>query len=245
MCPTIDSAYRQNRSLVILAFVVSEGRFMMSTEPRNDSVRLVGGFLALLLVGCGSNASVPSLQSASQNATQNQSILTPLNKGKHFVVSSTTFKDNTKVPQSMVFNGSGSGCTGGNKSPQLSWSKTPAGTRSYTVLMFDVTASFTHWGMYNIPASTTSLPENAGTAGSPDGQQILNDFGIGQQYDGPCPPPGPAHHYVITVFALDCTLTLPSPLGKFPPFPETLLYALIEAGDDILGTAQITGLYST
>jgi len=70
-------------------------------------------------------------------------------------------------------------------------------------------------------------------------QQIA---GIGQLYDGPCRPPGLVHHYVITIYALDCTLTLPSPLNTYPPFPETLLYALLEARSDIVATASITGL---
>jgi Raf kinase inhibitor-like YbhB/YbcL family protein len=196
---------------------------------------------AVFLVGWTRTPSLPTTQSA--NHPQYQSIW-PLVPVKPFVVTSSTFKDNTRVPLSMVFNGAGSGCKGGNKSPQLTWSGAPLRTRTYTVLMFDVTASFTHWGMYNIPASTTSLPENAGVPGSTYGPQILNDFGIAQRYDGPCPPPGLVHHYVVTVFALDCTLRLPPPLGTFPPFPETLLYGLLEARSDILATASITGLYS-
>jgi Raf kinase inhibitor-like YbhB/YbcL family protein len=110
--------------------------------------------------------------------------------------------------------------------------------------MFDVTASFTHWGMYNIPASTTSLPENAGVAGSTYGPQVINDFFAAAKYDGPCPPPGLVHHYVVTVFAIDCTVDLPNPPG-FPPVGETLLYALLEGRAHIIATTSITGLYST
>ena len=162
---------------------------------------------------------------------------------RHFAVTSQTFENNTRVPLSMVFNSFG--CTGGNRSPQLTWHGAPDDTRTFTVLMFDVTASFTHWGMYNIPRTTTSLPENAGVPGSAFGPQILNDFFINQQYDGPCPPPGLVHHYVITVYALDNSLTLPAPLGTFPPFPETLIYALLRDRAHILGTGSITGLFSS
>jgi phosphatidylethanolamine-binding protein (PEBP) family uncharacterized protein len=42
--------------------------------------------------------------------------------------------------------------------------------------------------MYNIPADTRKLPENAGEKGSSFGAQIVNDFFIGPEYDGPCPP---------------------------------------------------------
>jgi Raf kinase inhibitor-like YbhB/YbcL family protein len=160
----------------------------------------------------------------------------------HLFVRSNTFQDGGRIPQSMAFNTSG--CTGQNKSPQLSWYGAPRETRTFTVQMFDVDASFTHWGMYKIPASTTSLPENAGVAGSTYGMQILNDFPF-QQYDGPCPPSGPAHEYVITVFALDDTLNLPSPFfGAYPPFPETLLYGLLMGRRHILATGHITGYYS-
>jgi len=197
---------------------------------------------AFLLIGCGGNTSLPQ----TFGPAQSRSILAPITQSDpHFAVTSTTFENDKRVPQSMVYNGiAGSTCTGGDKSPQLSWHGAPSATHSYTVLMFDVTASFTHWGMYNIPASTTSLPENAGVAGSTFGPQVINDFFAAAKYDGPCPPPGLVHHYVITVFAIDCTLDLPSPPG-FPPVGETLLYALLEGRAHIIATTSITGLYST
>jgi hypothetical protein len=52
------------------------------------------------------------------------------------------------------------------------------------------------------------------------------------------------HHYVITVYALNCSLSPPSPPG-FPPTGETLLYALVNDPDVIVGSTSITGLYST
>ena len=92
------------------------------------------------------------------------------------------------------------------------------GTRSYVVAMFDVTASFTHWGMYNISARTNGLPEGAGAAGSTYGAQVYNDFYL-QGYDGPCPPVGVepySHQYVVTVYALDKELQLPQSAGFRP-----------------------------
>jgi Raf kinase inhibitor-like YbhB/YbcL family protein len=202
--------------------------------------------MAVFLAGCSSGGGASISPSRNSGQAGPQTLLAGSEWGDHgFVVKSKTFEDGGRIPQSMVYNGvAGSTCTGGDKSPQLSWYHAPREARSFTVLMFDVTASFTHWGMYNIPASTTNLPENAGVAGSSYGSQILNDFSD-QHYDGPCPPPGLVHHYIITVFALDDTLDLPSPLGTYPPFPETLLYGLLQGRDHILATAQITGLYST
>ena len=41
----------------------------------------------------------------------------------------------------------------------------PARYAKFLVTLYDVTAAFTPWGMYNISAKTTELPENAGVAG--------------------------------------------------------------------------------
>lgn len=175
-----------------------------------------------------------------------------------FRVTSTTFENNSTLPISAINNitlpnGSNAcsidGSAGGDMSPELSWTHAPHDTRSFAVVTFDVTANFTHWGMYNISADTTELPQNAGVAASIFGQQIVNDFGVAAEYDGPCPPanfPPNVHHYVFTVYALDKQLTLPSS-PNFPPTGETLYQALIEAGEHghILASAKIVGLYST
>lgn len=162
--------------------------------------------------------------------------------GQHqFRLSSTTFENDTQVPQTIVLNGTlGNVCTGNNESPELSWTPGVRGTRSYVVIVFDVTANFTHWGIYNIAPSVTRLPLNAGIAGSKYGDEITNDAGVAG-YSGPCPPPGLVHHYVFTVYALDTDLHLQSS-SQFPANAETLLRAMI---GHVLETASITGLYST
>jgi Raf kinase inhibitor-like YbhB/YbcL family protein len=174
-----------------------------------------------------------------------------------FQLSSSTFENNTTLPLSTLSNipvNGVNGCSvdgspGGNQSPELSWSHAQPGTRSFVVVAYDVTAAFTHWGMYNISHKATGLPENAGVNGSKYGTQVVNDFFIGAEYDGPCPPANVSpfvHHYVFTVYALDIELTLPSS-ANFPATAETLYQALIEAGrrGHILESASITGLYST
>jgi phosphatidylethanolamine-binding protein (PEBP) family uncharacterized protein len=103
--------------------------------------------------------------------------------------------------------------------------------------------------MYNISSQATGLPENAGVSGSQYGAQIVNDFFVGAEYDGPCPPATLSpfvHHYVFTVYALDIELKLPSS-ANFPANAETLYQALLAAGmsGHILESASITGLYST
>lgn len=173
-----------------------------------------------------------------------------------FKLTSTTFANDATMPLSTIHTilvkgvnvCSINGQPGGNESPELSWTDAPPFTRSFVVTLFDVTASFTHWGMYNISEDATGLPENAGVAGSEYGKQIVNDFG-NAEYDGPCPPANVApfvHHYVFTVYALDKKLELPGS-ENFPANAETLYQALIKAGREhhILASAKLTGLYST
>lgn len=170
---------------------------------------------------------------------------------------SSTFVSNGTLPLITIDNFPGANganiCTpdgqvGENESPELSWSHVPEDTRTFVVVMYDVTASFTHWGMYNIPASTRSLPLNAGIAGSAFGSQVANDFGD-LSYDGPCPPAtvNPVvHQYVVTVYALDRSLQIPAH-GDFPAGSEALYHALLDAGrhDHVLASASITGLFSS
>lgn len=177
-----------------------------------------------------------------------------------FQLHSKTFRDNATFPLSMIATfpsspGGPNSCTlngspGGNQSPELSWTGAPQGTQSFVVIMYDVTASFTHWGMYNISSRTTELPANAGVVGSSFGTEVNNDYGLGDlSYDGPCPPTSltpQVHHYVFTVYALNTKLpTLPS-FGQFLPGAEALYNALVAAGEGghILDSASISGFYS-
>jgi hypothetical protein len=174
-----------------------------------------------------------------------------------FELHSTAFPNDGTPPLSMILNNptngvnscTASGAAGGDQSPELYWTDAPPEARSFVVVLYDTTAAFTHWGIYNISPYANGLPQNAGVAGSRFGAQIENDFGLGQQYDGPCPPAAVApdiHNYVFTVYALSTTLNL-SQSANFPANGETLYHALIAAGErgQILGTASLTALYSS
>ena len=65
--------------------------------------------------------------------------------------------------------------------------------------------TFVHWVIYDIPATTTSLPEGMSSKTLPQGaHEGLNDWKrIG--YGGPCPPTG-RHRYFHKVYALDGAL---------------------------------------
>src|SRR5580658_11115431 len=105
----------------------------------------------------------------------------------NFELHSKTFSNQGVLPLSTILNNqvngvntcTANGAAGGDQSPDLAWTNAPRGTESYVVVLYDVTAAFTHWGMYNIRAGVTQLPAGAGVAGSGYGPQIENDFALG------------------------------------------------------------------
>jgi Raf kinase inhibitor-like YbhB/YbcL family protein len=135
-----------------------------------------------------------------------------------------------------------SGCHGGNTSPALFWSHRPAGTRSFAVLLLDPDApggGWWHWAVFDIPATVRSLPAGAGDPARhllPAGAiQVRNDWGsVG--YGGPCPPPGPPHHYHLMLYALRLAR-----LGLDASASAAQVAARVHA--HALGEAQIVGLY--
>jgi Raf kinase inhibitor-like YbhB/YbcL family protein len=166
---------------------------------------------------------------------------------EQFRLSSTTFSNGSVLPLSMVLGSNNCSFVsgGGDESPALSWTNPPSGTQTFVVTLYDTTAAFTHWGMYNISPKATGLPENAGVSGSSHGQQVFNDFYYGAEYDGPCPPnylTPYVHDYVMTVYALDTWLNLPASPPYFPANGETLYRAMF---DHVLGKASIQGTFST
>lgn len=101
-------------------------------------------------------------------------------------------------------------------SPQLRWDPVP-GAKSYALVMEDPDARpvtpFVHWLAWNIPASTTQLPEGLQEQlrlTAPEG--VLQGTGTrgSPGYYGPRPPVmDPPHRYHFQVFALDRMLDLP------------------------------------
>jgi Raf kinase inhibitor-like YbhB/YbcL family protein len=89
-------------------------------------------------------------------------------------------------------------CAGADVSPPLRWSVPPPGTRSLSLTVQDPDAkNFVHWRAWGIAARTRSL-----AAGAHPPHEGLNGFGK-RGWGGPCPAPGPTHHYVFVLKALD------------------------------------------
>jgi Raf kinase inhibitor-like YbhB/YbcL family protein len=130
------------------------------------------------------------------------SMVSPVYSAGSFSLSSSSYQTGSVIPAKFT-------CDGSDTSPTLTWNNAPANTKSFAIIFSDPDApsgTFYHWVLYNIPAATNSLPENASNlpAGTLIGE---NSFG-GARYNGPCPPRGSNHHYVMTIYALDVNLDL-------------------------------------
>jgi len=130
-------------------------------------------------------------------------------------------------------------CDGPDASPALRWSDPPANVMSFALIMDDPDApggTWVHWVLYGIPATVRELPEGvvARDAVASIGTQGINDFRkVG--YGGPCPPRGPAHRYVFTLYALGTELTLPA--------RKTKADVLKAIEGHVLGQAELMGRY--
>jgi hypothetical protein len=144
------------------------------------------------------------------------------------IIKSSAFKENENIPSKFT-------CDGENVSPELSWSDSLEGTKTFALIVDDPDApsgTFVHWVVYNLPSNVTSLPE--GISDLPSGaKQGTNHFGD-NNYGGPCPPSG-IHRYYFKLYALDNEVQLKPGAGK-----KDLLKAM---EGHILAEAQLMGKY--
>lgn len=119
-------------------------------------------------------------------------------------VSSSLFTEGGSIDASAAHSSAG----GANQSPPLSWSDGPEGTAAFALACHDpdapTTVGFTHWMVFNLPTSVTSLAAGAGAGRQPGGGVSgFTDWGE-TSYGGMAPPPGDdPHRYQFTVYALD------------------------------------------
>lgn len=165
----------------------------------------------VLLCSCGGaqkNSSLPRQNSQAANPQANIQTATPpptAREQRTLKITSTAFQEGGTIPQQYT-------CSGANISPPLAWEGVPDGAKTLALILDDPDApgkTWVHWVLYNLPATTTSLPENvpAQERVAGGGVQGKNDFrNLG--YGSPCPPPGGAHRYYFKLYALDTELTL-------------------------------------
>jgi len=141
-------------------------------------------------------------------------------------ISSPAFENGGKIPAKYS-------CDGQDASPEIAIEGVPPGAQSLVLIVDDPDApggTFVHWVMYNIPPSTTVIPEN-GSAGT----QGVNSGGE-QGWNSVCPPSG-SHRYFFKVYALDAVLSL---------YPQAADKRAVEAAmrGHVLATAEIMATYS-
>jgi len=99
---------------------------------------------------------------------------------------------------------SSNGSIASRPSPPLAWGPGPAGTKGYAIVLKDTQNGFTHWAIWDIPASKLALPRDVSQASHTpadpaDSKQVGgNNESLG--YIRPCPPSG-SHPYVFTLYA--------------------------------------------
>lgn len=125
-------------------------------------------------------------------------------------IESRDFKEGEIIPADFT-------CDGKNVSPQLSWTCSVEGIKTYVLIVEDPDApsgNFTHWIVYNIPAKINSLMQNSTPTKNVTDEILMgtNDFGrIG--YGGPCPPSG-IHRYFFRIYGLDTAVHMDSGATK-------------------------------
>jgi Raf kinase inhibitor-like YbhB/YbcL family protein len=165
------------------------------------SALIISGGRSVLMLAAALAASIPAWASRQER-------IAPAPRaagGSPLSLRSPGFAPRHRISPSEVFDRGG--CRGGNSSPALHWRHPPSGTRSFAVLLYDSDApgGFWHWAVFDIPAGVSALRSGAGDPAKhllpPGAIQVRNDFGsLG--YGGPCPPPGPPHHYHLMLYAL-------------------------------------------
>jgi Raf kinase inhibitor-like YbhB/YbcL family protein len=129
-------------------------------------------------------------------------------------------------------------CSGADQSPPLAWSGVPAGAKTIALVVDDPDApsgDWVHWVLYNLPANAQRLEEGLAKSGTLDNgaRQGLNNFGR-TGYNGPCPPPGPTHHYHFRLFALESQLDLPA--GATAARAEAAMRSHMVASTELIAT---------
>jgi Raf kinase inhibitor-like protein, YbhB/YbcL family len=168
-------------------------------------------------------------------------------KGKEgvamFNLQSSSFSHGGEIPKKYTIDGEG-------VSPPLNWDGVPEGTKSFALAMIDpdalpmaTPAIYTHWVVYDIPASATGFSEGAGSGGElpPEAKQLPNSAAslgmgdIGHGY-GPPWPPDKSHRYTFTLYALSEEKLPVSKDAGFMGFMRAILPVTISS-------ATLVGLY--
>jgi Raf kinase inhibitor-like YbhB/YbcL family protein len=205
-------------------------------RPPASSHTSIKAFILLLIFA---TSCARASRSTSDDSSASQLTAADTGKGSNAMalqITSPAFSEGGSIPSKYT-------CEGQDISPPLAWSGAPPNAKSFALIVDDPDAPdpakpqrvYVHWVLYNIPSSTTALPENASQSGLPKGAaQGKNDWG-NAAFGGPCPPIG-RHRYFHKLYALDTALT-----GLSSPTKTDLERAMkghIIASGELMGTYQ-------
>jgi hypothetical protein len=146
-----------------------------------------------------------------------------------FTLTSTAFSNNSTIPVEYT-------CTGAGMRPRVAWKHVPSGTKELAMIMEDPDApigTFVHWVVAGILPKPPAIAGDTDPAGAVQGVNGTRRPG----WQPPCPPAGPVHHYIFTLYALKKKVTL-------PPGANAATLRDVMKGK-ILAQAKLVGLYGT
>ena len=169
--------------------------------PQNRNLHL--RFLSISLLLVVQTAVTSSVRVAAQTNAKGASMA--------FTIQSSDFTQGGDIPRGFT-------CDGEDRSPALSWSGAPEGTKAFALIADDPDApvgTWVHWVIFNISAKTQSLAAGVEKKeqladGSKQGRNDFRKVG----YGGPCPPPGKPHRYFFKLYALGAELPLQAGASK-------------------------------
>lgn len=171
--------------------------------------------LAAALVGC-KGSTPPDARGASDAAD-----------ASGFSFTSPAFAQGDAIPARFT-------CDAEGVSPELAWRGAPPSTKSFALIVDDPDApagTWTHWVVFDLPATTTKLPE----ASKGIGVEGRTSWDV-SAWGGPCPPEG-THRYNFHLFALDV-----ASLGKAAGAPRESVEAAMSG--HVVGRATLMGTYT-
>ena len=187
--------------------------------------KIIIGIIVIIILGLG--AFLLYKYSGRTTTTFSESSQNKINTTPPMTITSPAFLDAQAIPKQYS-------CDGSGINPPLNFSNIPAEAKSLALTIQDPDAPnppWTHWVMWNISPSTTSVSENSVPPEATQGQGSSGQ----NVYGAPCPPSG-THHYIFTVYALDAKLIIPS----YSTF-DNLQTAM---QGHIISQAQLVGTYS-
>ena len=184
----------------------------------------------------------PLLSTGSGSCISSTKLCVPDGTCDHSSFGDTAFEDGGVIPDKYT---QAAGPTA--PSPALSWSQVPMGTQSFVLLMHDPEPvlnkgskmDITHWLIWNIPGTSTGLPEGVAQGELADGSRQVSLRS--NAYMGPGAPAGPYHHYTFELYALDIKLDVPQGAPQQAAATRTAVFDAMDG--HVLGKAVLVARF--